>query len=237
MQASSSPVERAAAGSTWLVLPLALVPVTVFLTAGADLLWLRLGVLVWIVAVVVKLPIMALIAMVMADVPPWLYGLLAGVISATSELGIALIALARTQATPTLLDILLFASAAGSVEALVLLVWSWLVPARPADAARWLAIASTSGLVRHQFAVERTVAWLGHLGSRSLLTLGFVRHVPWLGAVAAVTFALTDGVAAYEHQRHSDWFAAATLKRYFALAIGLVALELVVLLGYLLTTA
>lgn len=237
MQTSSSPVERAAARSAWLVLPLAIVPLTLLLSAGADVAWLRLGILAWVVAVVVKLPIMALLAVVMAAAPAWLYGLAAGALSATSELGIALVALARTQATPSLLDTLLFASAAGSVEALALLIWSWLVPTRPADVARWLAVASTSRLVRHQFVVERTVAWLGHLGSRSLLTLGFVRHVPWLGAIAAVTFALTDGVAAYEHQRHSDWFAAASLKRYYSLAIGVAGAELVVLVGYLLSVA
>ena len=220
-----------------MVLPLAIVPPTLLLSAGADVAWLRLGILAWVVAVVVKLPIMALLAVVMAAAPAWLYGLVAGAFSATSELGIALIALARTQATPSLLDTLLFALAAGSVEALTLLIWSRLVPTRPADVARWLAVASTSRLVRHQFVVERTVAWLGHLGSRSLLTLGFVRHVPWLGVVAAVTFALTDGVAAYEHQRHSDWFADAILKRYFGLAIGLAGVELVVLLGYLLSAA
>lgn len=38
MQVSSSPAERAAARSTWLVLPLALVPVTLLLMAGADML-------------------------------------------------------------------------------------------------------------------------------------------------------------------------------------------------------
>jgi hypothetical protein len=122
MQASSSPVERAAAWSMWLVLPLAIVPPALLLTAGAGVGWLRLGVLAWVVAVVVKLPIMALLAVVMAVAPAWLYGLVAGVFSATSELGIALIALVRTQATPTLLDTFLFASSAGSVEALALLV-------------------------------------------------------------------------------------------------------------------
>ena len=188
-------------------------------------------------AVAVKLPIMAVLAVVMTAAPAWLYGLLAGAASATSELGIALVALLRAQSTPTLLDTFLFASAAGSVEALALLIWSWLVPTRPADSARWLAVASTSRLVRHQFVVERTVAWLGHLGSRSLLTLAFVRHMPWLGAIAAVTFALTDGVAAYEHQRHTDWFAAASLKRYYSLAIGVAGIELVVLVGYPLRVA
>ena len=234
MDTSASPVARAAARSAWFVLPLAAVPPTLLLAAGADVAWLRLGAIAWLVAVAVKLPLMAVLSIATTTASPWAYGLLAGLCSTATELGVALIALMRTHAMPTLLDSFLFAAAAGSVEALLLLAWSWLVPTRAADTARWLASASASRLVRHQFVVERTVAWLGHFGSRSLLALAFVRHVPWLGAVAALTFALTDGVAAYENQRHTDWFAAASLKRYFGIAIGLLVVELAVLGGYLL---
>lgn len=233
---TSASISRAAARSAWAVFALAVVPLAPLLAAGADVTWLQLGVLSWLIALAVKLPLMAALAVMAARAPAWMYGTLAGLCSAGAELGVVLLVLARTVAAPTTLDILLFASSAGSVEALGLLVWSWLIPTRPADIARWLPSAEESRLVRHQFVVERVVAWFGHLGSRSLLALAFVRQVPWLGAVAALTFAATDGVAAYEQQRHADWFAASTLKRYFRIAITLVGIELVVLAGFLLLT-
>jgi hypothetical protein len=44
-----------------------------------------------------------------------------------------------------------------------------------------------------------------------------------------ITFAITDGFAAYEHRRQVDWFSPAVIGRYFRLAGIVVALELAVL--------
>lgn len=234
MESSASPIARSAARSRRWVIPTAVVPLALLLAAGADGAWLKLGALAWIIALAVKLPVMAALGIGASAAPAWVMGLLSGFGSSATELGIALLALARSEATPALPDILLFAAAAGSVEALAVLGWSLLVPTAAADVARWLESAAASKVVRHQFVLERSIAWFGHLGSRSLVALAFLHQVPWLGAVAVLTFALTDGVAAYEQQRGADWFAAANLKRYFRLATIMVCVELAVLVCYLL---
>lgn len=219
--------------NTWWTVPLALAPIALLLVLGARLEWSLRGAIAWGVAFVAKLPPMAGLGFVGSRLPAWLYGVLAGSISAAIELGFALLALARAPIVPTLADIFLFAAAAGSIEALAIIGWSLLVPTPNADVTRWLAAAQRSRIVRHQFALERSVAWFGHLGSRSLVALAFVREVPALALVAFITFAVTDGLAAYEHQRQADWFSPATLVRYFRVALAGVVLELVIVTGYL----
>jgi hypothetical protein len=88
-------------------------------------------------------------------------------------------------------------------------------------------------LIRHQFLVERSVAWFGHLGSRSLLALAVAQQAPLLAGVAFLTFAVTDGLAAFEDKRGADWLAPETLTRYFRVAVAAVGLELAVLAGFL----
>ncbi len=213
---------------------ISVIPLAVLVFAGADISWLWRGALAWGIAFVVKLPLVAGVAVLTSKSPGWLQALAAGVASSASELGIALIALARAEAMPPLVDIFLFAAAAGSAEALALLAWSRLVAPAQADKERWLERGATSWVVRHVFVLERSIAWAGHFGSRSLIALALVRQMPWLGVVAATTFTLTDAAAAYGHGIQVDWFAPPTLKRYARLAIILVGIELAVLVGYLL---
>ena len=217
--------------STWLVVPLAILPIVGLLGAGADARWLGLGASSWIVAVATKIPVMAGLARIVA--PAWIHGVLAGLASALLELGIALGALALASPAPSLPDILLFAVAAGSTEALIVLGVGAFVRSPPDVVATWTLAATRSPVIRHQVAVERSIAWLGHLGSRSLIALAFVRHVPALGFVAVATFAATDGLAAYLQLRNVDWFAEGILARYLAWAFCMVVIELVVLGLYL----
>jgi hypothetical protein len=195
--------------------------------------WLWRGALSWVVALIAKLALMVPLGLAGAAIPAWLYGFFAGVISAASELGLAWLALARAASDPGLFDVLLFAAAAGSIEALALVMWTILVRTPNAEKLRWLEAASVSPLVKHQFLVERSIAWFGHLGSRSLLALAVVHQVPALGLVAFVTFAVTDGMAAFESQRGADWLSPPVLARYFRVALLVVALELAVLIGCL----
>ncbi len=223
------------AGSAWLVVPLSVLPLVVLCAAGAGTQWLAAGAVAWAIAVAVKIPLLTGLQMVPA--PAWLHGLLAGILSSTAELGIALLALTRSRDIPSVLDLLLFAGAAGSVEALVVLGWGAAARTPPELVARWTNGAATSRVIRHQVLLERAVAWGGHLGSRSLVGLAFVRQLPVLGLLAAMTFAATDGVAAYWHERGVDWSAPEVLTRYLKFALVLVLLELAVLAGYLALTA
>jgi hypothetical protein len=75
-----------------------------------------------------------------------------------------------------------------------------------------------SCLLRHQFVIERSLAWLGHLGSRSLVTFAWVWSVPLLGAVAFATFAVTDGLAGSSEARDVDRLAPGVLGRHFRVA-------------------
>lgn len=207
-------------------------PLAALLLLGARIEWLWRGALAWVLALIAKLALMATLGMGASSVPAWLYGVFAGLISASTELGFAWLALTRAATFPSAVDILLFAVAAASLEALALLAWTLLVRTPNADVARWREAANVSLIVRHQFLWERSVAWFGHLASRSLLALAVVHQVPTLAVVAFLTFALTDGLAAFETQRGADWFSAAVLRRYFGVAAAIVLLELAVLVGY-----
>jgi hypothetical protein len=97
------------------------------------------------------------------------------------------------------------------------------------DVERWKVAARSSRIMRHQFLIERSIAWLGHFGSRSLVALAVVARIPLLATVALLTFAITDGFAAYEHRRQVDWFSAAVIVRYFRVAAIVLSVELAVL--------
>jgi hypothetical protein len=161
-------------------------------------------------------------------------GLLSGVVSAAIELGIAALVILQAATAPALLDVLLFAVGAGTIEALGVLAWSMGARSAPEEVSQWLLGAATSRLVRYQFPLERAIAWLGQAGSRSLVSLAVVHAAPWLGWTALATFAVTDGAAAWGLHRGTDWYSARSLGRYFRLALMMVAIEIVVLAAWLL---
>lgn len=227
-------IERSAKHTAWLVPVLAIAPIAGLLLVGADAAWMWKGALAWLLSLAAKLPLMVLVGMATMRAPAWLQASVAGVGSAACELGIVLIVLASAASVPNATETILFATAAGSVEAIGVFLWS-LAARPPADQVnRWLAEATTSRLVRHQFIVERTIAWLGQLGSRALITFAFVGTAPLLGVIAVTTFSATDGLVAWEERRGADWLRNDTLARYCRTAAWLVMIELAALSVWLL---
>lgn len=211
-----------------LVLALVLLGLVPFVLAGATEPWLRRGALSWIVAVAVKFPVSAAVGMglLLVRANPLAQGIVLGLLSAAAELGVAWFALEQAMWKPELPDVLAFAAAAGSVEALVLLGWGFFSRPDPDAVARWEASAESSWTVRRQFVVERGLAWFGHLGSRSLLALGWLNGEWWPGAIALVTFAVTDGLASYGQATGWDWSSAPILRRYYGVTAVIALIEI-----------
>lgn len=214
-----------------LVIGIALLGPLLLLVAGGSTPWLYRGALSWLVALGVKLPASAVASttLFLFRAGPFIHGLSLGLLSALAEMGVAWYALEQARTTPTLPDILTFAAAAGSVEALALLVWGLFSQPDPETLTRWEAGAAGSRIVRHQFAIERGLAWLGHLGSRGLFTVGWLYAGWWPCAIAVATFALNDGLASYGHAMGWNWTTAEILKRYYGVTTILVGIELVLL--------
>lgn len=225
---------RWSAGAVW-ILALAVPLILWALGASRQLLWL--GAASWLAAVLIKIPISIAIAIVAKSWSPRSRAVVQGALSAAIELGGAAFLLLRVPGISGWLDVFAFACGAGSLEAVVLLVVSAVRPASQSDMERWAESAQLSPVVRHVFALERALAWFGHLGSRSLLAIGVLQANPLPIVVAFATFAATDGTAGYLTEQGADWFDPAALTRYFKLAAWLVAVELVVLAVFLAISA
>jgi hypothetical protein len=206
---------------------LALGSAATVLYAGGSPVWLALGGLSWAAALALKIPLSGIASTGLARFPASLQGITLGAISAATELGIAWLALESTHIMPaSIFDFMALAVGAGSTEALGVLVWTVFQPADAAAPAAWRAQAERAWHVRHQFAIERTLAWLGQFGSRMLLCATQFFGWWWPLTVAMLTFSATDGLAAYGHARGWDWSAPRALGGYFVAATLLVAIEL-----------
>jgi hypothetical protein len=74
--------------------------------------------------------------------------------------------------------------------------------------------------------LERAVALAGHVGSRGLVCIAVSGAMLWPAAFALVSFALTDGLAAYGSLRQWDFFAPRVCSRFYGACILITALEL-----------
>jgi hypothetical protein len=81
-------------------------------------------------------------------------------------------------------------------------------------------------VLRHAFAIERTLAWTGQLCSRLLLCAARFIGWWWPLAIAFLTFAATDGLAAYGHARGWDWSRPQVLGGYYLVAGAIVLVEI-----------
>lgn len=209
-----------------LVVLLCVVGSAACLVGGADPVWLGLGALSWGIGVGVKIVASVLAGILTQKRSPVVQSAAQGMVSAASELGIVWVLLEWAARSVSNADILAFAVGAGSFECLLVVGAALLSRPTPEAKAQWEQRAHESWIVRYQFVLERFIAWGGHLGSRSLVALGWSTGAWGLALAAFFTFSLTDGLATYGHLREWDWADAAVLRRYLPIAGLLVGIEL-----------
>jgi hypothetical protein len=182
--------------------------------------------LVIVLGVVIKIVASVLAGILTAKQSATVQSMAQGVISAAAELGAAWGLLEALGRAVTTADILAFAVGAGSFEGLLVVGAALLSRPTPEAQAQWEQRAREAWVVRFQFALERLIAWGGHLGSRSLVAYSWRTGAWGFGLAALITFSITDGLATYGQLREWDWTDAAVLCRYLSAAGLLVLIEL-----------
>ena len=153
---------------------------------------------------------------------------LQGALSAALELGVAGLFLARSPHW-TIGEVLAFASAAGSAEALYVLIVGAATKRDPEKEAAWARGGRESICVRYQVPLERFSALIGHTGSRGLVYLGLrdgTRFGLLLIAIAFVLFTAVDGVAYFGHLRRWDWLEPRTCRKVHVFFFSISGAEL-----------
>ncbi|MQA28214.1 MAG: hypothetical protein GEU82_00035 [Luteitalea sp.] len=211
---------------TLLILGLVPLPLLVY-GGGASWQWGWLGALAWAVSLVVKIPVTGSVYALSASMPGLPRAALSGLISSLSELGVAALLFdLRPLPSPALPNVLAFGAGAGCLETLFVFA-AMFFESPPADqVARWLDGARSSFCVRHVQTIERVTAFGGHVGARGLISLSIYGGSPAIAVVAIVSFAVTDGLAAYGSLRDWDWFKPATCRRFHGACIAISTMEL-----------
>lgn len=179
------------------------------------LLWFAAGAAAWGVAVGLKVLTSGLLHLATDGLPDLVYSLVQGLNSAVCELGLAALVMALMLPAGDGTRVVAFGLGAAVLEAgLVLLA------ARADHRSDPQAEGGAGGAV--WFALERTAAALGHVGSRGLVWLA-VRGPLWPALVALGTFAAVDGAASLGIRREWDWESRSVRLGFypFVLAVGL----------------
>lgn len=170
--------------------------------------WLLIGAGAWAVAVVLKISgDVAFQRGVKVELRDWVTAVLSGLWSALCELGLAALAFAVWQAT--FWDAVSFAFGAAAAEFLLLL------PAALSGGLESETVkkkkkkepqAPMRVMTWRNFAIERAIALVGHIGSRVLVWVG-IAGTGGVGAVAAAfgLQALSEASAAYGEAKGWDW--------------------------------
>jgi len=202
---------------------------------GASWRLVAAGALIWLASVLVKRLVVVAMRPLFRGLPSMAVAAMQGVISAVTELAPAAAFLA-TLPSATLPDLLGFGAGAGSTEVVYVLVIGIIWPQLDQEElAAWLRGGTVSWCVRYAVPIERLFALIGHVGARGLLYVALMDR-SWLGPiwglVAAMLFAIVDGVAIYGHLHRWPWhdplicrrahsfFAAMSLGEFTLLLIG-----------------
>jgi hypothetical protein len=209
------------------VLGLAPLPLLVY-GFGASWQWGGLGALAWAVSLIVKVPVTGSLSVLRASVSEIVTAALSGLISSVSELGVAVLVLfSLPPVTPVVfINLLAFGAGAACLETLFVLTAMFFESPSDDRIARWREGAKSSFCVRHLQGLERLIAFGGHVGARGLICLAIYRPSTAAAVVAFVSFALTDGLAAYGNIRNWDWFKPTTCRRFYGACIVIAAIEL-----------
>lgn len=166
------------------------------------------GAATWGVAVALKRPLAAQLSRRLRNRGRLYVATAQGLLSAVLELGVAALYLWRVKGADVY-SIIGFGSGAGTAEICLVVVLSVREKDDSAREAEWLAKARQSLCVRHQVAIERFFACVGHIGTRGLIYVGLNVGIPGGSIIllaALAFFAFVDGVAMYGHLCGWDWF-------------------------------
>lgn len=180
----------------------------------------------WALAVGVKLLTERPFKRWAANLPAWGHAFLWGSWSAVTELGFAALAMGAFLGAGSLAQIISFGSGAGGIEILALLTMS--LRSGPNATNEGAAVELPVHVV-WSFVVERTGAFIGHVGSRGLIALALYDQM-WAAPVAVASFALVDGLAIFGRLRGWDWMSLYVWMRFYALVVGLGLFELLLFL-------
>lgn len=208
-----------------IVLPLAVfdaTPVAAVLGAGS-----------WIAGYIGKILLAGLIHVSIAPEHVRRRAIVGGATSSLSELGLAAAVLAMSGQAFSTADVVVFATAAGATEAVLVLGAAYLQKTDGDEAEAWLRGAACSLCVRYIFLIERVVALAGHFGSRGLICLAVIGSRYDLAAFALMSFALTDGLAEYGMAKTWNWFDATTCRRFYTACALISAAEVALFLVFL----
>lgn len=221
--------EPSASFAWWATLLLGMAPpLCVVYGLNGSWSWVAWGSFAWIAAVLLKMPSGWIVHLLLSAGPAWLSSMGLGLISGIAELSIAAYLFASGPPGNNILrEILAFTIGAGCTETLFVLGASLL--SKPGDEKIdfWIKGARQSLCVQHVLLVERVIALSGHVGARGLVCVAVYGAVPWLAALAVVTFSLVDGLAAYGESRNWNWFDPRTCHRFYGFCASISVLEAV----------
>lgn len=185
-------------------------------------LWVGAGALTWALAVGIKVLTERPFNKWAAACPASLHASLWGAWSALTELGLAAVAMGLFLGPGSPIQVIALGAGAGAVEVLFLLVLSLRsMPNERHDS----PAADLPAHIEWSFVVERTGAFIGHIGSRGLVWLALHEH-GWAAPVAIAAFSLVDGVAIFGRLKGWDWADLSVWIRFYGLVIGIGLFEL-----------
>ncbi len=217
-------------GLTTLALAV-LVPAAVIAWSTVASLYLIAGAVSWALAVALKMGGVRLVGLIFAvRISAIWRAVAAGVWSAFTELGFALLVFLLAPGPLRILYVLAVGLGATCTEILYLAAVGIVRrPATPWPPPNWIEGAKRSYLIQHTFFIERMLASAGHVAARALIYVSVSRNSLWPGLIAFVAFAGIDGVAQYGHLKRWNWFRPATSLYYYGGVVTAITVEVSIL--------
>lgn len=214
------------------ILVLAITPPLLLWGLGlSSLVWILLGSLAWIAAVVVKSGPGAVLwwAFDRASLSLRTRSIVWGVWSAACELGLTALVFLYVDEFPSLVEMIGFGVGAAGVEALAIGFAGLVsIATKTTDEG---SDPAPGWIQRWSGVVERALASTGHVSSRGLVwvSLHSLSFAPF-AIIAVATFAIIDGVAVYGSDAGWDWHDATRALWFYSLVAKVTLIEASVLL-------
>lgn len=205
---------------------------TFALASGVTPAILLTGVAAWIAGIGLKIAVAVPLAHIAAiERCKIAHAGASGILSAVAEMGAAVGFAWYFLPTAGTREIVAFAFAAATVETMVLMAEGFWSTSDSRHLASWSKNANYDFFVRHALFVERSVAILLHVGTRTLAVVGFVSGAYGWVALATLTFGALDGVADFGEEEEWQWYDRRVFYWYFG-AIAAAGLSSLVLALY-----
>ncbi|WP_426754683.1 hypothetical protein [Myxococcus sp. Y35] len=200
-------------------------PLVLVLAGGASWRAAGMGALSWALGLALKLPVAGEITVRLTPRGPARLAMAQGLASAACELGMAAV-LFRYADVSSRSDVV-YAVSAGCIECLFLTLSAILTTSGPPGlvALQWAEGARKSLWIRNSMFVERVIAVAGHLGSRGLVGIALLTGAVWPALFAVLSFATTDGWAAFGLERRWNWYSLRTFRMFHGGCAAIAALE------------